>query len=81
MKARARMLAPMEALSLNEAATKYGIPIALLSRCVAREIIPVLSKPEKRGQPLLVADADVAKLAAHYTPGRGRRSLQKVSIA
>ena len=62
-------------IGLREASAKYGIPHANLSRWVHAGLIRVLQRPEKRGQPMLVYEADVAELASQYQPGRSRWNM------
>ena len=72
----------MKSLSIREAATKYGIPQRTLSDWVGDGLVRVMRKGERRGQPTLVFEDDVAQLAAHYKPGRSRwnrPSLEQVA--
>ena len=66
------MLAPVGSLSLREASVKYGVPIGTLSGWVSKGLIRKVREPERRGQPLLLVEADVAQVASAYRPGRGR---------
>ncbi len=73
MKAPARTMAPVNSLSIREASEKYGIPKSTLSRWVNEGMVRVVQHAGTRGQPTLISEPDVAQLAPHYKPGRGRR--------
>jgi predicted site-specific integrase-resolvase len=62
----------MNGIGVREAARKYGVPHRTLSGWIADGLIRVLQRPAKRGQAMLVYEADVAQLARHYRPGRSR---------
>jgi hypothetical protein len=64
-------------ISVRDASAKFGVPATTISGWVAAGAVRVVRNPEKRGQAKLVAEADVAALAARYSPGRGhwRRHL------
>jgi hypothetical protein len=62
----------MNGIGLREASRKYGIPDTTLSGWVGRGLIRKVQERQKRGQPVLLYEPDVATLAASYTPGRSR---------
>jgi hypothetical protein len=71
MKDRARMMAPVNTLSLREASARYSIPHTTLSHWLHAGLIRSVARG-RRGQPTLLVEADVAALARHYVPGPGR---------
>ncbi len=68
-----RMLAPMNALSLREAAARYEVPPATLSNWVKVGRVALAAERGVRGQPLLLDEESVREAAALYRPGRGHR--------
>ena len=68
----------MNTLSLREAATKYDIPAATLSGWIDAGLIRIARAPEKRGQALLIIEADVATARSAYTPGRGHHNQRAI---
>lgn len=64
----------MNALSIREAGERYGIPHSTLADWVAAGLIRVIRRAERRGQPTLIYEPDVAELAEQYRPGRSRWS-------
>ena len=44
-------------------------------------MIRTLAEPEKRGQPKLIAEPDVAALAANYVPGKKTRHSKRLADA
>jgi transposase len=73
VKDRSRILAPVNTLSLREAAGRYNVPKSTLSDWVESGQVRVARHAEKRGQAMLLVEPDVAQLAAEYKPGRGPR--------
>lgn len=68
----ARMLAPVNAVSLREAAAEFDIPPSTLSNWVKDGLISLAAERGRRGQPLLLDRASVRDAAAQYRPGRGQ---------
>ena len=64
----------MNTLSIREAADRYGIPRSTLADWVTAGLVRVVRRPERRGQPALIYEPDVAELAQRYRPGRSRWS-------
>jgi predicted site-specific integrase-resolvase len=62
----------MTGIGLREASRKYGVPDSTLSHWVRAGLIRKIQERQKRGQPLLLYEADVKQLAAKYKPGRSR---------
>jgi transposase len=62
----------MNGIGLREAAAKYGVPASTLSGWAASGLIRKLNQPTRRGQPMLLYEADVKTLAEKYSPGRSR---------
>jgi len=64
-------------ISLNAAAKKYSIPVQTLSRWAAQGRIKILTRPERRGQKMLVDEGSVMIARQAYTPywrqGDGRQ--------
>jgi len=81
MRGPSRTMAPMNSLSMREASTKYGVPLATLWAWVGAGLIRTVSEPEKRGQPKLIAEPDVAMLAATYEPGKKTRRAKRLAGA
>ena len=71
----------MKVVNLSQAAAKYGIPLATLSSYVGAGLIRVYQRPERRGQQLLLFEADVAAIAEHWSPGGGRAKVEKLRKA
>lgn len=68
----------MGSIRLREAAAKYGVPPSTISHWAESGLIRVLQRPEKRGQAMLLVEADVKAAAANYTPGPGRGKRKKL---
>lgn len=81
MRGPPRATAPMNALSVREAAAKYCVPPSTVSGWVAAGLVRVVSNPERRGQPKLIAEPDVARLAAAYVPGATPRLRKRLAEA
>jgi len=66
---------------MREASTKYGVPLATLWAWVGAGLIRTVSEPEKRGQPKLIAEPDVERLASSYVPGATPRLMKRLAEA
>lgn len=62
----------MGKLSIREAALKYGMSASTLSDYVAAGLVRVAETPARRGDPKMLFEADVARVAQLRTPGAGR---------
>lgn len=82
MRVRARDMRPEGTMSLREAAKELGITEGTLRNLRADGLITVVSTPERRGQPVLIHEDEVARVRAWYTPTAGgkvsRRQLAGV---
>jgi transposase len=65
-------------LSIREAAAKYDVPPSTISGWVAAGLVRCLEKPKRRGQPMLVLEADVAAAAACRVPGIGHWNTRRI---
>lgn len=68
----------MNSIGVNAAARKYGIPASTISSWLRAGMIRVA---ERRGQTILMVDADVAALAANYEPGAGRGKRARLAAS
>lgn len=81
MHAKSRTMAPVNTLSLREAAAKYDIPPSTISGWVRGGMVRIVARPKLRGQPMLIAEPDVAALAETYERGRGHWNTRNVADA
>ena len=78
--ADSRRIDRMDVLSIREASMKYNVPLKTLRNWVADGLVRVFERAKGPGLPTLIFESDVAALATHYKPGRGRwrrRDLQE----
>lgn len=65
-----RAPAPVGGISLREASRKYKIPHSTIWNWVNTKVVDIV---QEQSNWLFISDSQVAKLAANYKPGRGRK--------